>query len=216
MKKYNKKISYFIAFFKYSFINRILPITLCSSILVIFLFYIMAKLVFKDRIVQLHKDKNELIEFSMNQQESQLQTKKRQNPKKQQQEKPPSFEKIKPLKTQFSPTNLNVNINNLIEKLNVLDGEMGGVGVIPIFRISPLYPRSARMRKIEGWVRVRFDISKKGTVTNIKILGATPPRVFENAAVSAVRKWKYKPKKENNQYVVQQNIEIQLDFELKK
>ena len=66
--------------------------------------------------------------------------------------------------------------------------------VIPIVRIAPRYPREARMRGAEGWVRVRFTINADGTVSNARVEEAEPRRLFDREAVRAILRWKFKPR----------------------
>ncbi len=66
--------------------------------------------------------------------------------------------------------------------------------VVPIMRIAPLYPREARMRGTEGWVRVRFVITEDGSVTDARVVAAEPRRVFNREAVRAISRWRFKPR----------------------
>jgi TonB family protein len=52
-------------------------------------------------------------------------------------------------------------------------------------------------RKASGFVIVKFDIGDNGRVSNVEVVEATPPGVFDDAALTAVRKWVYEPRKEN-------------------
>jgi protein TonB len=65
---------------------------------------------------------------------------------------------------------------------------------IPYVRIEPTYPRAALARGIEGWVRVQFSVTASGAVTDVQIIEADPPRLFDKAALDAVRQWRYRPK----------------------
>ena len=87
-------------------------------------------------------------------------------------------------------------------------------GPAPLVRIEPQYPRKAAMQGIEGWVILQFNITASGTVSNIKILGAKPLRIFNKSAIQALRKWKYQPKIENGKAVEQKGLKVQLDFKL--
>ena len=40
-------------------------------------------------------------------------------------------------------------------------------------------------------MRIKFDTS--GRVAEVRVLSANPPGVFEQAAVNAVRKWRFEP-----------------------
>lgn len=98
----------------------------------------------------------------------------------------------------FSPSNGNMNQEG---------------GVIPIVKIAPQYPRKPLMAKIEGWVKVKFTITTAGTVSNAQVIEAKPKRIFDQAALKAIRKFKFKPKVVNGQRVEQiatQTIEFEL------
>ena len=61
----------------------------------------------------------------------------------------------------------------------------------PIYKAEPVYPQSALMRNIEGWVKLKIDIKSDGEVTNIRIIQSYPPRIFNRSAKRAVSSWKY-------------------------
>lgn len=63
-----------------------------------------------------------------------------------------------------------------------------------------------------GWVQLSFDVSASGDVENIKIIDSYPAGRFDDEAVEALAKWKYKPKVENRVTVMQHNLKVQLDF----
>ena len=80
----------------------------------------------------------------------------------------------------------------------VINLSLGSVAVdeetIPVFRVPPLYPHRAAKRGLEGWVRVEFTITTRGTVRNARVLEASPKGIFEHAALRAISRWKFKPK----------------------
>jgi protein TonB len=55
------------------------------------------------------------------------------------------------------------------------------------------YPSAALSKKIEGQVEVGYVVTPKGVVSDLKVLSATPPGVFEKAATGAVSRLRYKP-----------------------
>ena len=59
--------------------------------------------------------------------------------------------------------------------------------------VQPVYPRKARQSAIEGWVEMEFTVAETGEVKDVAVLAATPSGVFEQAAVSALSQWRYKP-----------------------
>jgi TonB family protein len=63
-------------------------------------------------------------------------------------------------------------------------------------RLSKLnveYPARALAANVEGWVELAYTIGPDGSVSNIKVLSATPPRTFESSASKAVGHLRYQP-----------------------
>lgn len=88
-------------------------------------------------------------------------------------------------------------------------------GVVPLVRVKPNYPARAASRHIEGWVKIEFTVSPAGSVANARVIGASPPGIFDEAALDAIKKWKFKPKIENGAAVVQRAVQT-LKFTLLK
>jgi TonB family protein len=59
----------------------------------------------------------------------------------------------------------------------------------PIYKVDPDYPPDLKRAYIGGTVRLNLVISPSGTVEEISVLGGNP--VLAEAAVRAVKKWKY-------------------------
>lgn len=85
---------------------------------------------------------------------------------------------------------------------------------VPIIRIEPRYPIEAAKRGLEGWVMMSFTVDKSGAVTDIQVVDSKPQRVFDKAAVQALRRWKYQAKFEQGIAVSQPNQMIRLDFSM--
>lgn len=58
-------------------------------------------------------------------------------------------------------------------------------------KVQPDYPPMAKQLHLEGAVQVQAHISESGTVDDVKPL--TGNAVLMNAAVAAIRKWKFTP-----------------------
>jgi protein TonB len=89
-------------------------------------------------------------------------------------------------------------------------GDLGGIGfnmdevdeVPQVLRsIPPEYPYGAKRNRVEGEVVVRMLVTSKGVPTNLSIESATPANVFEKAALSAAKRWKFRPGRYKGQAV---------------
>ena len=89
------------------------------------------------------------------------------------------------------------------------DGEF-----LPIVRVAAVYPRRALQRGIEGYVDVEFTVSKLGTVKDPKVIQASPQGIFEQAALDATLKYKYKPRVVNGEPMEVSGVEVRVKFEL--
>ncbi len=58
-------------------------------------------------------------------------------------------------------------------------------------RVDPVYPEDARLARVEGKVIAQLVIDEEGNVASVKILRSHPQ--LDDAAIAAVRQWKYKP-----------------------
>ena len=61
----------------------------------------------------------------------------------------------------------------------------------PLLTVNPQYPSSAASSGIEGFVEVSFTVTAVGRVENAIVTAAEPPEVFEQAALSAISRWRY-------------------------
>lgn len=85
--------------------------------------------------------------------------------------------------------------------------------IIPLQRVPPAYPPDARRARITGYVQLEITVNADGTVRNAKVIDSKPKGLFEASAVSAVYKWKFKPKVVNGQPVEQRGNQ-KIDFNL--
>jgi TonB family protein len=58
-------------------------------------------------------------------------------------------------------------------------------------RVQPVYPELARKMNLSGTVKVEVVVAPNGTVKEAKVVGGHP--VLANAALEAVRKWRFEP-----------------------
>lgn len=57
--------------------------------------------------------------------------------------------------------------------------------------VQPQYPDEARMRGLQGWVDLTLSVNAAGQVIDARVDSSSKKRVFDRAALSAVRKWRY-------------------------
>jgi TonB family protein len=74
----------------------------------------------------------------------------------------------------------------------------------PIFRTVPRYPEYLRQHEIGGVVRLSVEITPRGTVGAVRPIGGNP--ILIDAAVDAVKQWKYAPRE------TAQTVEVKIDF----
>ncbi len=79
---------------------------------------------------------------------------------------------------------------------------------------GPIYPTLAKAEGLEGMVRVRYGVSVDGRVVNARIDSAEPSGVFEEAALTAVRSWRYSPALKEGEPVAVENVVSTVRFEL--
>ena len=76
-----------------------------------------------------------------------------------------------------------------------------------------VFPAQARRQKIEGWVDLQVAVDASGRVTEAVVLSAQPSRIFDVEARRAVMRWRYSPKRVNDQpvsSVLRQRIKFSL------
>jgi TonB family protein len=77
--------------------------------------------------------------------------------------------------------------------------------------VQPSYPESARKRGIEGWVELAFTVTPNGSVEEVEVRNASPADVFDDAAIRAIRAWRFEPVERNGERVAQRAM-VRLRF----
>ncbi|HTF57170.1 MAG TPA: TonB family protein [Planctomycetota bacterium] len=68
-----------------------------------------------------------------------------------------------------------------------------GTGAVALQNPPPDYPEGARRRNIQGTVAIQFLVLEDGTVSEAKVRESSGNAELDDAALAAVRKWKYRP-----------------------
>jgi len=77
--------------------------------------------------------------------------------------------------------------------------------------IQPTYPPLARQARIQGAVVLQAEISKDGSIENLRLISGHP--MLTSAAIEAVKQWKYKPYLLNGE-AVEVETQITVNFSL--
>ncbi len=185
------------------------------------LFFLMQSLISQDPNVG-KKRKHKSIEFVRVKRESTLQEKERKLPDKPKKEEPPPPPQLDfSTPDEASGETMSIAASGIDAGVNLGSGLGTGLAVAdsdvaPMVRVLPQYPARAQERGIEGYVIVEFTIAMDGTVKDPIVLESQPSKIFDRAALRAIRKWKYKPKVEDGQAVERPGVRVKLPFELEK
>ncbi len=92
-----------------------------------------------------------------------------------------------------------------------------GEGVVSTSRLKTLrrgeaeYPNDAQVGQISGWVDLEFTVTTTGTVKDITVTESEPRRTFDNAAIRAMRNYRYEPVLKDGQ-PVEQRARLRMRF----
>ncbi|RLT96005.1 energy transducer TonB [Ketobacter sp.] len=87
---------------------------------------------------------------------------------------------------------------------------------LPVYRVPPQYPRKALFDRVEGWVVVEFTIGTQGEVKDARVVESSPRGTFDQAALDAVRRFRFKPRNIAGTPVEVQGVQNRIRFKLKK
>jgi len=74
----------------------------------------------------------------------------------------------------------------------------------PIIQVKPEYPTLARQARIQGQVQIDAVLDEQGNVVEMHVVSG-PPLLYQ-AALDALKKWKYEPTYLNDQPIAVQMI----------
>jgi len=162
--------------------------------------------------------KGQVIEFVRLKRDTATQTRKRELPKKEQPPEPPPPPDLQMSKNDAPDANsMAIAAPDLGVGPDLGSGPNLGApsdsDSVPLVRVPPQYPIRAAERGIEGWVVLRFTITATGTVENPTVIDAKPKRIFDRAAIRALKKWKYRPRVVDGE-AISRTEEVKLSFDL--
>jgi protein TonB len=80
--------------------------------------------------------------------------------------------------------------------------------------VRPVYPEAAQRDNIEGTLKLKLRIDDLGRVQDAEVVEATPPGIFDEAALAAFRKARFQPAMKDGR-PVRYEAYIRVEFELK-
>lgn len=81
----------------------------------------------------------------------------------------------------------------------------------PVRQIDPIFPINAKLKGIEGFVTLLFVVTDKGEVQKIRVEASEPGDIFDNAAIKALNKWRFKSALKDGK-AVSVNVRITIQF----
>ena len=196
--------------------SRLIGVVLLAAGVTIGLFLVMKVLV----TGQEYKIEDELasigIDFVRVERDEESQTKNRalKRPSKVEPEEPPPPPKLP------QPNRPNVDKASMSADMGAFD--LAGLNLnapvdgdtLAIVRVLPRYPSRALSRGIEGWVLLEFAIDELGLAVNPVVIESEPPGIFDRAATSAVKRWKYRPMIEDGRPRMRPGVRQLISFEI--
>ena len=155
------------------------------------------------------------IEFTRMRKDTEVASKREQ---KVERERPPPAPEVP--RMAFSSGSVESNVATLTPSV-VARSAMSGLSLsagsdrdtIPLVRVPPDYPPRALNRGLEGWVQVQFTITGTGSVKDAVVVKSSS-KVFEEAAIKSILRWRYNPKIENGVAVDRVGVQTIIRFTL--
>lgn len=94
---------------------------------------------------------------------------------------------------------------------NSQQGIVSAATLTRIKTVNPVYPEAARKRGVEGWVELAFTVQTNGSVDAVEVRNASPAEIFDEAAIRAIRQWRFEPVVRNGEKVPQRAL-VRLRF----
>ncbi len=186
-----------------------------ASFITVTLFLVMAYLITPRGAVPESVEENLSIEITRPKRDENSKRRERALPDRPKRERPPTPPNIQQSRPAISSSASAVSVF-LPENNMGFDGGIPNADrrATPLVRIPPQYPESQLRKGREGWVLVEFTITPTGRTENVVVVDADPKRVFNNAVLRAIKRWKYQPKLVGGKAVAQHNMREVIRFEL--
>jgi TonB family protein len=106
---------------------------------------------------------------------------------------------------------LEKQLGEVRERLAQRDSVVGAGSLQRLEYVAPKFPAATRNRGMSGWVELEFTVLPDGSTGDIVVTNSSPRRTFDNAAMTAVSQWRYKPPLRDGQ-AVSQRAAVRIKF----
>ncbi len=186
------------------------------------LFWVMQQMLASEAVLSEAERKRPVMEFVRLKRDTQVRTKERelQEPEPPEEETPPDIPQLEMDVAQptaapdidFKAPDLSMAMNG--PYIGPVRTGPPDRDVMAVSRVPPRYPYRAERRGVEGWVKVSFLVTEQGDVQDAVVVDSRPEQIFDQAAVRAVLKWKFKPRVQNGKPVAVR-VEQVVNFRLR-
>ncbi len=97
--------------------------------------------------------------------------------------------------------------DKLVELIEDVEGDAR-----PLIKVAPTIPKSVAASDRQGWVLAEYNITADGRATDAKVLEAFPQDTFNQAVLSAITKWRFKPRVVDGKRVAQPGNRIKAEI----
>ncbi len=200
--------------------GRLLIALTLSAVVTLGLFFLMQSLIASSGTALTDAPVGSVLDFVRVKEEEQIERKERKPKKPPKPETPPpqmqqpQLDAATPNAEGAAAMDFSADVSSDMALEGGLALEGGDGEYLPIVKVAPVYPRRALQRGIEGFVIVQFTVTKTGTVRDPVVVDANPAGIFEQAAMDAALKFKYKPRVVNGEATEVAGVQNRITFQM--
>lgn len=200
--------------------SRLLIALTLSAVVTLGLFFLMQSLIVNSSPALTDPPVGSVLDFVRVKEEEQIERKERKPQKPPKPETPPpqmqqpAPEAVSPDAAGGAAMDFSADVSTEMALEGGLALEGGDGEYLPIVKVAPVYPRRAQQRGIEGFVIVEFTVTTAGTVRDPVVIEANPAGIFEQAAMDAALKFKYKPRVVNGVAAEVGGVQNRITFQM--
>ncbi len=200
--------------------GRLLIALTLSAVVTLGLFFLMQSLIVNSGTALTDAPVGSVLDFVRVKEEEQVERKERKPKKPPKPETPPpqmqqpQLDAATPNAEGAAAMDFSADVSSDMALEGGLALEGGDGEYLPIVKVAPVYPRRALQRGIEGFVIVQFTVTKTGTVRDPVVVEANPAGIFEQAAMDAALKFKYKPRVVNGEATEVAGVQNRITFQM--